>query len=369
MKTPNLFSFATSELSQDAAIAYFLSWADEEYREVDLAMHTFGRRFLHRLLDKHSKVLPEAVRVEVNKQSGNIDLLVKITHQGGIMVLIVEDKTFSKAENPFEEYIKYANEKYEVTPIGILLSLGNQVRTSPTDDFQLFTRKDLVECFRGEPGEKMMVATDQIFVQFNAHIVAHHRAYNTFENEGSNANEWRDQAWEGFFEHLVSLPDLPFHGYRYVSNKSGGLIACWCKPDERLSFEGVPVYLQLEYTGKPVPSSNRKDKQCLLTFKMGEVPEKNRDAALTKAFFESIQTAAIPAAYRTRLHPGHAMANHNIREIIKRPLTLRTGEFTTAAIIQQSDWFTDPMNYESAIKKLLEFQRFLVSIPKVKVQK
>ena len=36
---PNIFSFATSELSQDAMFAWLLSWADPQYRQYDANLH------------------------------------------------------------------------------------------------------------------------------------------------------------------------------------------------------------------------------------------------------------------------------------------------------------------------------------------
>jgi len=35
MNKPNLFNYATSELSQDAMICYMLEWAKEDYKKID----------------------------------------------------------------------------------------------------------------------------------------------------------------------------------------------------------------------------------------------------------------------------------------------------------------------------------------------
>ena len=39
---PNIFSYATSELSQDAMIAWLLQWASPEYGEADPDLHRTG---------------------------------------------------------------------------------------------------------------------------------------------------------------------------------------------------------------------------------------------------------------------------------------------------------------------------------------
>ena len=45
-KTPNIFSFATSELSQDALFAYLICWADDSYLQSDREMCLLGQAFL-----------------------------------------------------------------------------------------------------------------------------------------------------------------------------------------------------------------------------------------------------------------------------------------------------------------------------------
>ena len=49
MPEPNLFAFATSELSQDAALCWLLAWADPSCAASDTAMHDTGRAFLELL--------------------------------------------------------------------------------------------------------------------------------------------------------------------------------------------------------------------------------------------------------------------------------------------------------------------------------
>ena len=40
--TPNLFDYATKELSQDAFFCWLLAWADEECRDADSTLHALG---------------------------------------------------------------------------------------------------------------------------------------------------------------------------------------------------------------------------------------------------------------------------------------------------------------------------------------
>ena len=61
MQQPNLFSFATSELSQDAFLCWFLSWADSKYEKLDASLHHCARGFISAIFDKHTKTMPDEI--------------------------------------------------------------------------------------------------------------------------------------------------------------------------------------------------------------------------------------------------------------------------------------------------------------------
>jgi hypothetical protein len=50
---PNIFSFATSELSQDAFLCWFLSWANKKYVRTDKGLHQCALAFIDEIFDKH----------------------------------------------------------------------------------------------------------------------------------------------------------------------------------------------------------------------------------------------------------------------------------------------------------------------------
>jgi hypothetical protein len=55
---PNLFEFATTELSQDAVLAWLLARADQQYNSTDPRLHALAQRFLFALV-KLDKTNPE----------------------------------------------------------------------------------------------------------------------------------------------------------------------------------------------------------------------------------------------------------------------------------------------------------------------
>src|SRR5215218_8237195 len=86
---PNLFDFATSELSQDAALCWLLSWADVSNKEACAPLHKTGLGLLGLIYSKFDTSAPRDPRVEVAKQIGGIDILCLVD---GKTAVIIEDK-------------------------------------------------------------------------------------------------------------------------------------------------------------------------------------------------------------------------------------------------------------------------------------
>jgi hypothetical protein len=94
MQTPNLFNFATSELSQDAFICWLAAWANPAHRADNEVLHTTATAFLDRLLKIGGVPTPDEYRsIEVRPQWNNIDVLLLVN---GEIAIIIEDKTNTK---------------------------------------------------------------------------------------------------------------------------------------------------------------------------------------------------------------------------------------------------------------------------------
>ena len=68
MNHPNLFSFATSELSQDAFICWLLSWENPKISESDKELHQCAIAFIKALFKKHKKSVSEIKDIKIKKQ-------------------------------------------------------------------------------------------------------------------------------------------------------------------------------------------------------------------------------------------------------------------------------------------------------------
>ena len=101
---PNLFEYATSELSQDAFFAWLLKWAEDKYKNTDSELHKTARELISKFLEiKQIKIST----VDIFKQLKRIDLFIEINKEYN---LVIEDKTKSK---PNGEELPKNRKKFE----------------------------------------------------------------------------------------------------------------------------------------------------------------------------------------------------------------------------------------------------------------
>lgn len=147
----NIFEFATSELSQDAMIA----WTLEQFNSEKEEMKQVGLTFLNYLIrDKRQFSSEEIKTLKVELQKYRIDVLIKIhLINGKEIMVIIEDKTYtSESNNQISRYKKILTGKnpdaekiYTVYyKTGIEFNLYNKYAES---DIILIERKDIVDIF------------------------------------------------------------------------------------------------------------------------------------------------------------------------------------------------------------------------------
>mgnify|MGYP000980912548 FL=1 len=107
MERPNLFSFATSELSQDAFICWLVSWANNpEEKELSGCAKDFICVLYN--LNKSNKISPEAVTEvkNIRKQYFKTDVYFQVVLNNGIIIsFIIEDKVHTfQHSNQLQRY-------------------------------------------------------------------------------------------------------------------------------------------------------------------------------------------------------------------------------------------------------------------------
>ena len=173
MTIPNLYEFATKELSQDATIAYILAWADPTYRESHPHLHALGIELLRSLLRTQEVDLPMIETLHIKTQVDQIDILVRINadKNANRIILIIEDKiSTTEHSNQIERYKETVKKKYSGSYdhlVAVYLKTGNVSKEElpPKDKCGHFLRRDLLDVLKGFQDTQNTIVED-----FSTHL-------------------------------------------------------------------------------------------------------------------------------------------------------------------------------------------------------
>ncbi|MFX3625135.1 MAG: hypothetical protein ACE3JP_14210 [Ectobacillus sp.] len=240
MKTrPNLFQYATSELSQDAFVCWLIEWANPIYKEIDEKLHTAGTAFIKKIYNLHSKPFPSSIEsLKITRQFQGLDILVEINNEQAILI---EDKTYTsdpakKLSRYYEAVVQKGYSPTQLLPT--YYKIGNQSGYAPVIEAKYvpFTRKHILDVL--EKAAELGIE-DQIFIDYYAHLKSVEKSYADYK--ALPLQDWQGHMWEGFYEELKRSG---IDGdYAYVPNQTGGFFGFWW------CWEGndsCKQYLQLE---------------------------------------------------------------------------------------------------------------------------
>ncbi|MCR9165149.1 MAG: PD-(D/E)XK nuclease family protein [Nannocystaceae bacterium] len=240
MPAPNIFEIATSELSQDAMLAWLLAWADPSNAEVDAALHQTGRRFLDALFATHGSEPAPRGSIDVKRQTLNIDVLARI---GEDAVVAIEDKVRSGLHsNQLVRYREALEKKYpDQRRILVYLKTIEQASYEQVEDagWKVFRRGDLLEVLGQADTDNAILCDYRAYLEG---IEAQTQAFETKPFE-----EWERQTYRGFFvrltEELSRLGADFSASWRNVPNAAGGFMGYWWNGRD---VEHGRLYLQIE---------------------------------------------------------------------------------------------------------------------------
>ena len=312
---PNIFSYATSELSQDAMIAWLLQWASPEYGEADPDLHRTGKEFVRLLAGKSDDFHIESV--DVGRQWENIDIWAEINDN---TFLIIEDKTGTTIhDDQLERYkssvkreysgkrtdLCYAYVKTSEEPRSVLMSIEQS-------GFKTISRAEILRCLNGYRGN------DTLMVSYRKHLQGIEDSVMSYKTLPEK--KWGWNAWQGFYKELESRVDIDSWGY--VANPSGGFLGAWW---HFIDEKDCTMYLQLE--------------QGKLCFKISYEGEGDRSEV---RFREHIKLMKL--------------AQGRFPEI-RRPDRFGTGTYMTIAVVDEESLFGNgPVNFDKLTTKLKEYE-------------
>lgn len=247
---PNIFRYATSELSQDALICYILEFAKSEYR--GHVLHKLGLAFVESFSGDQSIVR------NIRKQWHHIDILVEL--ENGDYILI-EDKTNSS--NHSKQLQKYK----EVAEGTFPDAKGHFIYFKPMNDglFHLFGHKDYIHYSRDQLLQILEYGLELIDHQFHPILSSAYEVYYEIERrthlwQSHGISHWTsapciNEAWQGLYtellrinKHRTSNKKWSRARWTYQPQKNGGFYSfAW--HFQSFTFEGVEMqhYLQFEY--------------------------------------------------------------------------------------------------------------------------
>lgn len=213
MSRPNLFHFATSELSQDAFICWLASCADASVEDDEL--RDAGARFLSALLATQNLPLPSIPSIRVYRQLDRIDVVVEIDES---IIVLIEDKVgTAEHSGQLTRYTAAARARFpnhKVVPIYVQTYIQPGYGSVRAVGFSVLTRRDLIDLLPLAPA-------DSILSQFREHLEMLDQDYESYRF----GRAWSFHAWERYME--VIACSLEQCGWSYVSNASGGFLAAY----------------------------------------------------------------------------------------------------------------------------------------------
>ena len=312
--TPNLFSFATSELSQDAVFCWLIQWADDSYIKEDRSLCMLGKRFLSLLTDIP---INEIHSINVGRQWANIDIWVEINDD---TVLIVEDKIetciHSGQDIRYKETVHAEYKDKRSNQLFSYIKTGNEslskLKEIESHGYRTINRRDILSVLNRYEGNNPIV-TD-----YRSHLQQMEDETNGYKYKP--VKNWGWYEWQGFYQELeLHFTDADWN---YVPNSSGGFLGFWW---HSRSNDEVTMYLQFE-----------QDKVCVKIVYEGE---DNRSEVRNK-YYEMLNREAGKLGVK-----------------IERPKRFGSGIYMTIGIIPSKIIFgNDCIDIDMIVKILHEYE-------------
>ncbi|MDH5415465.1 MAG: hypothetical protein OEW87_15110, partial [Flavobacteriaceae bacterium] len=220
MNYPNIFSYATSELSQDAFICWILSWAAPEYEKSDDGLYKCANKFISIFFKKHGICMPSKVeKIEIRKQANYIDVLCILNSKYAI---VIEDKIRTKNRlNQLKKNIESAKElgyeKQNIIPIYYKTEDQSNYLDIYKDGYQTLLREEIVSVLSEYSGN------NAILLDYREHLQS--ITYKVESYKDKKISDWDRYSWIGFYRELQA--QLGDGDWSYVSNPAGGFLGFW----------------------------------------------------------------------------------------------------------------------------------------------
>lgn len=319
---PNLFDFATKELSQDAFLAWLLQWADPACAPSNLSLHAAASQFLVELISLQAVPPTSITRVVAGRQWEGIDVWAEINDSH---LLIIEDKVGTgQHSGQLARYRATGQQWCEERKCALV-----SVYIKTQSDSSLRLRQVEEEGFAVLSRKKLLAFLDRYEASSDIYNDFRDRLRVIEKNESGFAQKpiahWGGDDWKGFYQEIEAKRSIVNWGY--VNNPEGGfwnLVLNW------FDHEGVCPYMQIE--------------QGNLCFKVGEVYEQRRE---------------VREGYHHRL-----MESAPSGLGLERPGRFGSGTYMTVAIVPRKLWLGEDHEFvdtDCVLDRLAQYEDWLRS--------
>ncbi|WP_330112706.1 PD-(D/E)XK nuclease family protein (plasmid) [Cetobacterium somerae] len=252
---PNIFKYATSELSQDALICYVLSYYDEIFKETYSLEYLFAEKFLYHIMEKVGLKNLQVKKLKLEKQVLAIDILLIINDS---IYIIIEDKTFtSERENQMNGYREKVINKYKVKEENVYCiyyktgdeSYSNLYLIQQGKNTYTILREEIISLFKKYEGNNI------IHEDYLLNLIDIQNEKESFKDRDLRIESFNWSEIIGFYNELdksflrlkqegIMPKDIGFN-WHYTANKQGGFMCYYF--ENVLNFQKYSYYLQLEF--------------------------------------------------------------------------------------------------------------------------
>lgn len=315
---PNLFSFATSELCQDAVFTWLLSWADPQCVKIDPSLHAVAMNFISLITGNCTLSVK---KITTGRQWAHIDVWAEINDD---TFLVIEDKTGTTVhDNQLLRYRTMVEREYpNRAKYYAYIKTGNEpksrLKAVSEAGYRIVLRKDIIACLDGYVGGNALLC------DYREHLRKQENEMQSYKS--LPVKNWSWSAWEGFYtelEHKIELDN-----WSYVANRSGGFLAAW--------WHWIPL-------GKDMGEMYLQFEQQDLCFKICPKCEINERSGIRNKCHEILMQKA----------------QGRFPEII-RPQKFGAGEYMTIAKVRQEDIFgIGVVNFDDVVDRLKRYESFV----------
>ncbi|WP_415846832.1 PD-(D/E)XK nuclease family protein, partial [Vibrio neonatus] len=238
MNKPNIFEFATSELSQDAFICWLLSWSSPKYSTLDENLHSCSKELLTYFLSLCSVTVPKKIsKVRVHRQYNNIDILCIVNDE---LAIIIEDKTGTvEHSNQLKRYYniiqKKGFDKDKIAPIYLQTYQQASYANVVNSGYNVCKREQLLSILNNHSYK----IDNNIFCDFYSHLKSLNEKFDTFRSYP--ISKWTGYSWQGFYSELQNSCNDSY--WERIDNPSGGYWGFWWHHTPKSDCK---MYIQIE---------------------------------------------------------------------------------------------------------------------------